>query len=565
MAVRSSVLDRWYIYEYELGQWTFGTTQAVRERKTDRLKTCKVVQKALAQGRNDVLPRLQKLRELSHPLVCSITDVLEDPTYYFILSDAYSGGDLGDWMDHLDKNQFWLTESTVAAYIAQLAAAVAYCQSQQVHHRDLRPCSLQLSSKMPDATILVSDFGLAEIFDPDNTSAQRSPNPYAAPELCSHTGRVSGGAPDVWSMGAITYALLIGHAPQDEGFDLSPSRLLHGAPDKDAWAGRSAASQELVHWLMQSAGDRPTAARILSHRWLKTVVLPSFPAGSEQDSNKEVRKKQVCYMTGVLLIPAEVLHGELKSLKAAFRQADHDYDGLLQNTTALELLLTMPTTEASSSSSWKEDLEEALQVIDVRGTGVVDFCSASCALALARARCVGVGMQAPKWPRPPLSPSAQRLALEDEFSQRALDAFFEVYGDARARSVVPVHVLYERLHTPVAQEVEVSSGVNYDEMLSVFRDMEYIDRQTLASELLGCAGRGTPLSWGSTPDPVTHEVDVDNCWEPPLSIGGIDSFLRGAFFRSCGVSGEDGGRPYDAKLLELDCHSTTQCIGRPEE
>uniref|UniRef100_A0A7S1LQG6 Protein kinase domain-containing protein n=1 Tax=Alexandrium catenella TaxID=2925 RepID=A0A7S1LQG6_ALECA len=555
MPVRSPLLERSYVYEYELGQWTFGTTQVVRERKTDKLKTCKIVPKASVRGRKDVLPRLQKLRSLSHPLVCSITDVLEDPTYYFIISDAYSGGDLGDWLDCIDRREWWLTEETCAAYAAQMVAALAHCHSQQVYHRDLRPCNIQLSSKLPDATILVADFGLADIFDPDLTFAQQSSNPYAAPELRSHTGRVSGGVPDVWSLGAIIYAVLIGHPPREPaGMDLSPTRFLQGAPDKDSWAGRSAASNDLVHWLMRPAGDRPTAARILNHTWLKIVVLPSFPSGSEQESNKEVRKRQICYMTGVLLVPAEVTVEELKELRDRFRQVDHDYDSLLQKRAALELLASLRTKEAASgSSTWRRDLEEALQVIDVRATGVVDLCAAACALALARVRnCPLVSVpQTPGSPPPSLSVSAQRLALLDEFVQLTLDAFFQVYGGSRSRSVVSTADLAERLASPTGQEMEASAGVRYDEMLSIFQDMIYVDRSALASELLGCSGRGTPLWWGC--DPSVHEAQVESCWAPPLSIGSIDRFLQGALFKSCSFDSGGGRRPVCKPLYELDC------------
>mmetsp|Transcript_125720 Transcript_125720/g.391504 ORF Transcript_125720/g.391504 Transcript_125720/m.391504 type:complete len:542 (-) Transcript_125720:200-1825(-) len=520
MPVRSGLLERWYTFEYDLGQWTFGTTQVLREKQTNELKTCKTVPKALVKDRTDVFARLQRLRDLSHPFLCRVTDVLEDPNYYFIISDACNGGDLGDWMDRLDKNRWWIVEETVAAYTLEMAAAVAYCHSHQVYHRDLRPSSIQLSSKMPDATILVSDFGIAEILDPDYTFVQRSPNPYAAPELRSQTGRVTGGAPDVWSIGAITYALLIGHPPHDEGFDLNPSRLLRGAPDRDAWANRSITSHDLVHWLLRSAGDRPTAARIMNHRWLKRVVVPSSPSALEQESNKELQTKLVCYMIGVLLVPAEVSCAELRDLRAAFIQADHDYDGLLQQSAALELLLSTVrmqdplSSKASSSSFLRAEVEEALQAVDVRGTGVADLCSVSCAAALVRARAATAGRQAPGRPQPPRSPTAKRLALADELLQRALDRFIDVYRDANSRSSVPVTHLSERLHCQSGHEMETCAGVNYDEMLTVFREVDSVDRRRLASELAGSSGRGTPLAWGS--DAVTREIDIETCWEPPL-------------------------------------------------
>jgi len=561
MPIRSPALERRYTFEYELGQWTFGTTQVLRERQSDALKTCKVVPKARVKGRADVLPRLQKLRELSHPYICSVTDVLDDPNYYYIISDACNGGDLGDWMDRLDKSQFWLVEQTIAMYAAQMAAALAYCHSQQVYHRDLRFSSIQLSSKMPDATVLIGDFGLAEILDPDYTFARLNPSPFTAPEQRSHTGRVHGAAPDVWSFGAILHALLVGQPPSDEGFDLSPSRLLSGAPNKDAWAGRSPASHELVQTLLRSAGERPSAARILNHRWLKSVVLRSFPLGDVNDDNKEVRKRLLCYMTTVLLVPTEVSCEELLTLRAAFRQADHDYDNLVQRSVALEVLyhtLGAQDPEASDKRVGKAEIEQALQVMDVRATRVLDFCTFICTAALVR---LG-GTAAARQTSEPRSPSARRVALAEELAQRALDRFFEVHGDSHSRSVVPITLLFDRLHTQTGQEMELSAGVNYEEVLAIFRDIDNVDRHLLATELLGSTGRGTPLSWGF--EAIAHEVDIESCWEPPLSINRIDRFFRNALM-SCGLGTENRSRPHWGKLMDLDCSSPPQCFSSTQE
>uniref|UniRef100_A0A7S0AKK2 Protein kinase domain-containing protein n=1 Tax=Pyrodinium bahamense TaxID=73915 RepID=A0A7S0AKK2_9DINO len=555
MPVRSGVLDRRYVFEYDLGQWTFGTTQVLRERQSGALKACKTVPKAIVKGQADTLSRLQKLQKLSHPHICSVTDVQEDQNNYFIISDAYIGGDVGDWMDRLDDSQWWLVEQTVATYIGQVVAALAYCHSQQVYHRDLRPSSILLTSKMPDATILVSDFGLAEIFDPNHTFTQTNPTPYVAPELRSESGRVAGGAPDVWSVGAIAYALLIGHPPNDEGsgFDLSPSRLFRGAPDRDAWAGRSASSRSFVRRLLRPAGDRPTAARVLQHPWLKGVVLPRTPSGSAPESSQELRQKMVCYMAAVLLVPAEVPSADFSSLRTAFVQADHDYDGLTQRSTALELLLNMAGTEASSSSPGKADVDEALELVDVRGTGILDLCALACAAVLAR-----LLRTMAREPLPlPQSPSARRSARAGELRQRAVERFFEVYGDDHSRSAISASSLSERLRTQTGHGMEAYAGVSYDEVLSVFPDEGSIDRRTLASELATGSGRGTPLCCWC--DPVTHEVDPESCWEPTLSMDGLDSFLRGAWL-SCGI-GAQPRRRSGSKKLEPDCVPPHQCFG----
>merc|ERR1719420_2337352 len=90
---------------------------------------------------------------------------------------------------------------------------MVHSHSCQIFHGNLTPSSLSLSTKMPDAHVKVSDFGLATIFDPDNTILQRNKSPYTAPEILSGEYAFVDSTADMFSIGAITHALLVGCAP----------------------------------------------------------------------------------------------------------------------------------------------------------------------------------------------------------------------------------------------------------------------------------------------------------------------------------------------------------------
>jgi len=265
MAIRRcSALDKRYIFEYDVGQWTFGTIQVLKDRDTGHMKTCKIVKKSMLKSTLNVLPRLKALQELQHPHICSITDVIEDANSFFVITDFWQGGDVQDWMERLDEGN-WLQEQTCAAYIRQAILALTHSHAAQVYHRDLRPSNLLLTSKLPDAQVKVADFGLAAVLDPDNSIIQANATSYTCPEVLKSAEPLKNGSTDMWSIGAIAHALLTGQAPSEGGAQPQPSSTWSlsrrtRSVEEDAWADRSESSRDFARRCLRATGpERPTA------------------------------------------------------------------------------------------------------------------------------------------------------------------------------------------------------------------------------------------------------------------------------------------------------------------
>merc|ERR1719199_2379535 len=100
---------------------------------------------------------------------------------------------------------------------------------------------------MPDAFIKVSDFGLAALFDPESAIIQRHRSPYTAPEVVSGQYSFVDGTSDMYSIGAIAHALLIGRAPSANGSNQGLlSRMTGSRVDEQAWSERSPMSRDFV-------------------------------------------------------------------------------------------------------------------------------------------------------------------------------------------------------------------------------------------------------------------------------------------------------------------------------
>ena len=68
------------------------------------------------------------------------------------------------------------------------------------------------SDATPNAKIMIGDFGLSKIFDEEEVMKTACGTPgYVAPEVLRRQGYSS--AVDLWSIGVITYILLVGYPP----------------------------------------------------------------------------------------------------------------------------------------------------------------------------------------------------------------------------------------------------------------------------------------------------------------------------------------------------------------
>jgi len=507
---RGGVLERKYTFEYDVGLWTLGSVQVVKDRKSGDVKTCKTVPKTGFVQPRDTVNRLRRLQELRHPHICSVDDVLEDATRTYVISEKCAGGDLADWTVRVQEEGNWLQEQTIAEYMRQALIAVAHAHAHKVCHRDLRPSSLALTSKMPDAKVKVMDLGLASVLDPEDAAVQKAPSPYTAPEVLTGFGRVVPGASDVWSIGAIAHSLLVGHPPsQDEGAWSVGTGILSRRAESDGWSDRSPASRDFVRRLLLQAGDRPTAARALQHPWISGVVSLDFRHWNlTLQAARELQNRLLCYLLAVLLIPDCLQYREWFQLRQSFANRDTDRDGLLARHVALNLLKDLAPTG--------ETVAAALDVVDVRGTEQLDLCAAACAAVVLR-EFAGEGQ--------PMGPV--------ELAPLMLTRFFQTYGEPPQRLAATAASVSAAMCNATARDTETQTGVSYEELLACLPEEGSIDSQALAAALTQSGGRGTPLAGNG----MQGSSAADGSWGESLGIEGFGDLVK-QVFQTCGLGHE---------------------------
>ncbi|KAI9744590.1 MAG: hypothetical protein M1818_002119 [Claussenomyces sp. TS43310] len=183
------------------------------------------------------------LREISHPNIVRLHEMVETDKHIGIILEYASGGELFDYI----LNHRYLKDNAARRLFAQLVSGVGYLHKKGIVHRDLKLENLLLDR---NRNIIITDFGFANTFNPRDELGEEveynlsnreyvkrteldkvlpggfrrgdlmqtscgSPC-YAAPELVVSDSLYTGRKVDVWSCGVILYAMLAGYLPFDD-------------------------------------------------------------------------------------------------------------------------------------------------------------------------------------------------------------------------------------------------------------------------------------------------------------------------------------------------------------
>jgi hypothetical protein len=146
---------------------------------------------------------------LDHPGIVPIFEVGQHEGQHFYAMGFIEGSSLADRV-----SQGPLTCAEAAEFMRQLAEAVEYAHQRGVIHRDLKPENVLLDAQ---DQVRVTDFGIAKRVDHDSqltaTGQVLGTPSYMPPEQASGRLDMIGPASDVYSLGAVLYAMLTGRPP----------------------------------------------------------------------------------------------------------------------------------------------------------------------------------------------------------------------------------------------------------------------------------------------------------------------------------------------------------------
>ncbi len=162
------------------------------------------------------------IRRLNHPNIVPVRKVGDESGLPYLVTRALDR--VQPLVDRLD--QPWAVD-VAADLVMQVGAALEHAYQKGVTHGHLTPEDIVLER---DGRVLLSNLGLSELLSLVGAQATEVASPFLAPE------RVAGERPqapaDVYSLGAILYALLAHRPPQVvAGQVLPPSRFNPDVPE----------------------------------------------------------------------------------------------------------------------------------------------------------------------------------------------------------------------------------------------------------------------------------------------------------------------------------------------
>ena len=164
---------------YIIGRGGFGKVWKVKSKKTKKCYALKQMSKVKVIDKKSIKSinsERELLSKLYHPFLVNMHYAFQDNKYLYLVMDLLAGGDL---RYHISIHKKFSEEQT-RFFICGITLSLEYIHSNNIIHRDIKPENLVLDE---NGYIRLTDFGIAKINMPDNSSETSGTPGYMSPEV----------------------------------------------------------------------------------------------------------------------------------------------------------------------------------------------------------------------------------------------------------------------------------------------------------------------------------------------------------------------------------------------
>ncbi|XP_047466874.1 serine/threonine-protein kinase PLK4 [Mugil cephalus] len=204
---------------------------------------------------------------LKHPSILELYNYFEDSNYVYLVLEMCHNGEMSRY---LKEQKMTFSEDEARHFMHQIVKGMLYLHTHGILHRDLTLSNLLLTSNM---NIKIADFGLAtqlKLPNEKHFTMCGTPN-YISPEVATRSAH--GLESDVWSLGCMFYAFLMGRPPFDtDTVKHTLSKVVLGEYEMPTHVSLEA--QDLIHQLLQrDPTQRPSLSAVLDHPFMTKSLL----------------------------------------------------------------------------------------------------------------------------------------------------------------------------------------------------------------------------------------------------------------------------------------------------
>eukprot|EP00659_Diplonema_papillatum_P015536 gene15536-23708_t len=265
---RSGCVVRRYVKGKLLGKGGFARCYEATDVETKEEFAVKVISKATLskpKTRQKLKTEIKIHRSIEHKHIVRFHKYFEDENNVYILLELCRGKTILD----LSAARGRFTETEASYFVHECLLALRYMHALGIIHRDLKLGNIMLSGNMD---VKIGDFGLAArlyFAGEKRRTLCGTPN-YIAPEILA-SGHGHSLEVDVWTIGVILYAMLVGKPP----FQTADVNTTYGKIKRCSYSfphdvNISREGRDLIGRILQvSPEGRPTVEQIMEDPWFK--------------------------------------------------------------------------------------------------------------------------------------------------------------------------------------------------------------------------------------------------------------------------------------------------------
>ncbi|OMJ67756.1 hypothetical protein SteCoe_34991 [Stentor coeruleus] len=359
------------IENYELvskiGEGSYGQVFLVTHRESKAQRAMKSISLGQSIDLDQLIIEVSILKELDHPNIVRIFEVIKDEKTINILMENCTGGEL---YERIEKNNHF-SESLASQYMFDMVSAIKYCHEARLVHRDLKPENILFENDKENARLKIIDFGTSKYFKP-NEKMQRfiGTSFYVAPEVIDKNYDEKC---DVWSLGVILYVMLCGSPPfygkttEDIYKSIKTKEVIFRSKN---WETVSENAKSLIiRMLNKDPIKRLSIDEVYSDPWIQNkknnvsdMPLTKISLENMHKFQNECNLKRV---TMSYIISQLVVSEEVDELRKVFESLDKNGDGKLTKNEILEGFKYTGVIDL--------DLERIMMDCDADNNGYLDY------------------------------------------------------------------------------------------------------------------------------------------------------------------------------------------------
>ncbi|XPS79302.1 hypothetical protein M3J07_011304 [Ascochyta lentis] len=295
-----------------IGKGSFGKVYLASHKLSNGSK---VVLKSAKKDDANLAREIHHHRQFIHPHIARLYEVIVTEELVWLALEYCPGDELYNYL--LQKGA--LEPPKVQRIFTQLVGAVSYVHNKSCVHRDLKLENILLD-KHGDVKLV--DFGFTREYEGKSNYLQTWCGTvcYSAPEMLKGE-KYAGEKVDVWSLGIILYALLVGELPFDDDDEMVTKMkiLKEEAKYPDTFPPQA---RELCQSLLSKRPIlRPTLAEVLQNPWLseyaprqQEILKLQQPAPFSTELEKEVLQRMRAAGVDIDMVIENVLAQRCDSL-----------------------------------------------------------------------------------------------------------------------------------------------------------------------------------------------------------------------------------------------------------